>query len=840
MTQIVERLRRALVDRYEVERELGRGGMATIYLARDLKHARPVALKVLHPELAASLGTERFLREIRIVSRLTHPHILPVHDSGAADGLLYFVMPYVDGESLRAHLTRSGKLAPAEVIRIGREVASALDYAHRQGVVHRDVKPENVLLVDRQAVVADFGIARAVGQAAQAERLTEAGIAVGTPAYISPEQAGGEDSVDGRSDVYSLGCVLYEMLAGEPPFHGRTAREVIMKHFAAAPRPLRELEPEAPLALCAAINRAMAKNPDERFVSAGDFAAALGDEVPLAAAPSRSAIGILNFSNLSADPTVDWLGSGIAETLTADLKKVTRLRVLDRGKLMQALGARAGQPMSEQDVFELGRTVGAHWIVWGTFQKFGDRIRITPHYTDLASGEILAAEKIDGPIADIFALQDRVVIDLMRVIDVELSPDELIGIARPETVRLGAYEHYAKGRQLFNEFGRSAFDRAEEHFRQALEEDADYALAHAGLGSILAFRYIARARREDLDRAIVHLERAIALDPGLAEPHGWLSYAYMREHRSEEAVRAGHRATELAPDSSLAYYFAAIAHHVKGAVEHRVQSYHEAIPLYVRSIELEPEYQVAHMNLSLIYLNSGDYAASRALAAAAARIEESGTSKVIKFVGALTLRASIHRREGEREAAAQLLDRALLRYRASDHVYAENFTALSWCELGELAYSRQINDVALEHFGRAVAICDQFPEKLGIGYFLIRARLGLAKAMHELGMKRDEQSAYDAAMDLWTTRAGYVFSWVWLGTDADAWFDFASYHSAAGHRDDALTALREAIASGWGELPALRTDHGFRRLSSDLAVTDLCAPIRSAPALPLYPAALVG
>lgn len=834
MNQILERLRHALGGRYEVEGEIGRGGMATIYLARDLKHGRPVALKVLHSEFAASLGAARFLREIQIASRLTHPHILPVHDSGDADGLLYFVMPYVDGEALRARLCRDHRLPTIDVIRIAREVASALDYAHRHGVVHRDVKPENILLVDGQAVVADFGIARAVSREAHGDTLTEAGIAVGTPAYISPEQAASETDLDGRSDIYSLGCVLYEMLAGEPPFTGRTAREVIVKHWTVAPRPLRELAPDAPLGLCAAISRALAKSASERFATAAEFAAALGEDTAVVTRSIRNAIGIMNFTNLSGDATVDWLGSGIAETLTSDLKKLSRLRIIDPEKLVQTLGARAGSPMSDQDVYDLGRAVGARWMVWGTFQKAGDQIRITPHYTDTTGDDLRSAQKIDGPMDQIFALQDRVVVDLMRVIDIELSAKELEVIARPETVRLSAYEHYAKGRQLFNEFGRSAFDRAEEHFRQALAEDSDYALAHSGVGAILAFRYIARARREDLDEAIVHLERAISLDSDLAEPYGWLSYAYMREHRFTEAVRAGWRATELAPDSSLAAYFAGIAHHVAGAVEHRPEEYRDAIPFYVRSIELEPEYQVAHMNLGLIYLNDGQYEAARVLTAAAARIEESGTSKVIKFVGALTLRASVHRREGELDAAVRLLERALERYSASDHVYAENFTALSRCELGEIAHRRQASDLAVEHFSHAARLCEQFPQKLGIGYFLIRSRLGLAKAFHELGMRRDEEREYNAAAELWRTRTGYVFSWVWTGTDADAWFDFGSYHSAVGHRDAALLALTEAIDAGWRDVPGLRVDHGFRRLAGAPELDALCDTACARLALPAY------
>ncbi|MDH3571239.1 MAG: serine/threonine protein kinase, partial [Gemmatimonadota bacterium] len=234
MTDLLERLRTALADRYTIERELGKGGMATVYLAEDVKHHRPVALKVLRPELAAALGPERFLREIEIAANLHHPHILPLYDSGEAEGFLYYVMPYVEGESLRDRLEREKQLAIDDALQVAREVADALSYAHAHGVIHRDIKPENILLESGHAVVADFGIARAV-DAAGGARLTETGIAIGTPAYMSPEQAGGEKDLDGRSDLYSLGCVLYEMLAGQPPFTGPTVESLVHQHLSAEP-----------------------------------------------------------------------------------------------------------------------------------------------------------------------------------------------------------------------------------------------------------------------------------------------------------------------------------------------------------------------------------------------------------------------------------------------------------------------------------------------------------------------------------------------------------------------------------------------------------------------------
>jgi serine/threonine protein kinase len=274
MSEVLRRLTSALSGRYRIDREIGRGGMSTVFLAEDLKHHRQVAIKVLTPEVAAAVGSERFLREIETVARLTHPHILGLYDSGDAEGLLYYVMPYVEGESLRQRLTREKQLPVDDALRIAREVADALSHAHSHGVVHRDIKPENILLESGHAVVADFGIARAIA-AAGGEALTQTGIVVGTPAYMSPEQAAGGQSLDGRSDLYSLGCVLYEMLAGQPPFTGPTAESLAHQHLSVSPRPVTELRPAVPAGVTAALQRALAKTPADRFGSTPQFVDAM-------------------------------------------------------------------------------------------------------------------------------------------------------------------------------------------------------------------------------------------------------------------------------------------------------------------------------------------------------------------------------------------------------------------------------------------------------------------------------------------------------------------------------------------------------------------------------------
>ncbi|HSE66383.1 MAG TPA: serine/threonine-protein kinase, partial [Gemmatimonadales bacterium] len=342
-----DRLRAALAPEYQIERELGRGGMATVYLARERKHDRMVAIKVLRPEIASLLGAERFFREIRIAARLCHPHIVPLLASDLTDDTLYYVMPYVEGESLRAHLGREPQMSLEATVRIARQVASALSYSHAQGIVHRDIKPENILLTGGVAMVADFGIAMAVEQAGSS-RLTEPGLSVGTPRYMSPEQMGGP--IDGRSDLYSLGCVVYEMLTGEPPFSGRTPAAIMSRHALDPVPRIRTIRPGIPEAVERVLSRALAKIPADRFATADEFAAALEarDTVLLAPVVPEGSIAVLPFVDSSKDRDQAYLCEGIAEELLDALTRLGTIRVASRTSAF----ALSGQGL---DVCEIGR-----------------------------------------------------------------------------------------------------------------------------------------------------------------------------------------------------------------------------------------------------------------------------------------------------------------------------------------------------------------------------------------------------------------------------------------------------------------------------------------------------
>ncbi|HVM42182.1 MAG TPA: serine/threonine-protein kinase, partial [Gemmatimonadales bacterium] len=376
MTDVATRLASALADRYRVERELGTGGMATVYLAEDLKHHRYIALKTLRGDLTESMEAERFLLEIEIAAALTHPHILPLYDSGEADGLVYYVMPYVEGPTLRQRLTGEPRLPVGEALGIARQVVGALDYAHRRGLVHRDIKPENIMLYEDAALVTDFGIALAV-RSAHGGRLTESGIAIGTPVYMSPEQAVG-DPVDARSDLYSVGCVLYEMLVGAPPYTGVDTMAITAQKLVDPVPPIRPQRDEVPAELEAAVLKALACRADDRFATAAEMAEALEPPAGAAARARRTgggaeggpSIAVLPFANMNADADGEIFSDGIAEELTNALSRLDGLRVVARAS------AFAFKKRSE-DVREVGRQLGVATVLEGSVRRAANRVRIT-------------------------------------------------------------------------------------------------------------------------------------------------------------------------------------------------------------------------------------------------------------------------------------------------------------------------------------------------------------------------------------------------------------------------------------------------------------------------------
>ncbi len=669
MADLFTRLQAALADRYTIERELGRGGMATVYLAQDLKHHRKVAIKVLKPELAAALGPERFLQEIEIAAGLTHPHILPLYDSGEATGLLYYVMPYVEGETLRNRLDRAGQLPLAEAVQITREVADALSYAHSHDVVHRDIKPENILLEAGHAVVSDFGIARAI-TAAAGGKLTETGIAVGTPGYMSPEQAAARGRVDERSDIYSLGCVLYEMLAGEPPFTGPSAESIVRQHLAAAPPRVSAMRAAVPRAIEEAIVRALAKTPADRPATAAEFVEALAAPAPRVrdtgrrtsrlaagaglaatllamavglfvlsrphgtppvAARPRQSIAVLPFVNVSGAPQEEYLSDGISEELINALSKLPQLQVVARPSSFAFKG-------KNEDVRQIGQALHVATVLGGSVRRDANRLRVTAQLTDARNGYNLWSETYDRQMGDVFALEDEISRAIMRALQVHLVSGDSLTLSRRPTRDVEAYQLYLKGRYFYDKAGFGPIQQALAYFQQALAHDSNYALAYAGIADayqrLTASTYL--RPREGMPKARAAALKALALDPTLADAHASLGdQLCVYDWDASAAEREFRRAIELNPSLANAHYFYAnclVAHGrlAEALAEARraheldplnpdvatglpwalyvARRYDEAIAEQQKSLDLEPGSAHAHMLLALPLAGKGSYA----------------------------------------------------------------------------------------------------------------------------------------------------------------------------------------------------------------------------------------
>ncbi len=586
-----ELLAAALADRYRLERELGRGGMATVYLARDLRHDRPVALKVLRPELAASLGPERFLQEIRIAARLQHPHILPVHDSGEAAGAreaggrepgrLWYTMPYVEGESLRQRITREGQLPLDQTVRIVSQVLSALGYAHAHGVIHRDIKPENILLEGDEAVVADFGVARAITAAGE-DRLTETGLALGTPAYMSPEQAGGSRELDGRSDLYAVGCVVYEMLAGQPPFVGVTAQQLLARHAMDPVPPLRTVRAAVPDGVEQAVLRALSKVPADRFRTAAEFAQALAAPrdtavvskplrrgrrrtVALAAAAlglslagylwwpeprltlDPDLVAVVPFRVKGAVPALGYLREGMIDLVAARLTGGGGARASDPGSVMAAWRRAAGSEsddLPEREALGLARRLGAGQLLLGGIVGTTDHLTLNASLLPVAGGRPRAEAKVEGVADSLPQLVDRLIAQLVS--EEAGAPRGLAGLVnRP----LPALRLYLEAQAAYR---RADYPDAVARLGQALDLDSTFAIAGLRLASAAGWTATPGAGRRGLERAWGSRGRLSPPDQALLLAEVGPDYPAVSPLTKHLAW--WERAVDLAPDQAERWY----------------------------------------------------------------------------------------------------------------------------------------------------------------------------------------------------------------------------------------------------------------------------------------------
>ncbi len=594
MTDGIDRLRSALADRYTIERELGAGGMATVYLAQDLRHERKVAVKVLRPELAATLGPERFLEEVRIAANLTHPHILPLYDSGEADGFLFYVMPYIEGESLRDRLKREVELPVPEAAQIIREVVDALAHAHGQGVVHRDIKPDNVMLSGRHALVTDFGVAKAISASAGGEQMTTPGVAVGTPAYMAPEQAAASPTIDHRADIYAVGAMAYELLAGMPPFTGASAQAVLAAHMTEVPVPVTKHRETVPPDLERLVLRCLEKKPADRFQTAeamlpyletfgtsggvtptqmtpargvrsrarwplaigvigavalgSAFAIWGGGEDSASVAGSDARVAIVPFTNRTGDPEADRWGEMAAEWSTRAVAR-TEVDVVPSSLVRQAL--RALDTSAEVSGAELVNRTDADHIVSGSYALVGDRVRFDIEITNAETGELLAAlEPIDGSADSIDAVVGIVAERVAAAAVARLSSQQISVIFNPAIMslppNLDAYRAFSAAAQAFCE---QDYEAAIRHGETALELAPDYIpvyglviSAHSNIGRFNARRDSLIAAHRRLTPRMTDYERA--------------RYDWQSADRAIERYRAGEAVFHLS--SGISWYHLAL------------------------------------------------------------------------------------------------------------------------------------------------------------------------------------------------------------------------------------------------------------------------------------------
>jgi TolB-like protein/Flp pilus assembly protein TadD len=654
---LLDRLKSDLAGRYAIEKELAVGGMATVFAADDLRHERSVAIKVMRPELAAALGAERFLREIRIAANLTHPRILPLHDSGEAGGSLFYVMPRVMGETLQQKLEREKQLSLDEALRIARQVADALSYAHGQGVIHRDIKPANILIDAGHAVVADFGLARAVTVSGTRD-LTEVGVVMGTPSYMSPEQAGGDDELDGRSDIYSLGCVLYEMLAGNPPFVGPSSESVVIQHVGADPPSISTVRANVPPEVAALLHRALQKIPADRMATARQFAEGLETAsahlrvsgpiaetrpvkpvgtrkstadwpvkplwlgVAIAAVlgmifmlstggPSNPAadgitrMSVIPFENLGAADR-EYFAAGIADEITARLAGVEGLSVIARQSATEYTA-------SSKSPQQIGNELGVDYLLMSTisWEDGGDgssRVRVRPQLVRTEDGSSVWGAVYDEDLTGVFEVQTNIAEQVVEALGVALLEPARAALAAEPTSNLDAYDYYLRGHEYFRRPVSEANLRvAADLYGQALGLDPDFAEAAARLSIVhsLTYWYYYDRSQERLDAARQAAELALSVAPGLVDGHlamgelhyrGYLDYAAaMRELDIVRATRPD--------DSDLLINI--------GGVERRRGNWLEAATVLGRASDLDIRRASNAVQAGLTHVYLRDYAEAR-------------------------------------------------------------------------------------------------------------------------------------------------------------------------------------------------------------------------------------
>ena len=770
MDPLLTRLRRAVGDEYTIEHELGRGGMAVVFLGRDRRLERRVALKVFEREGQPAQATERFLREIRIAAQLQHPNILPVFASSEGEGLVYYIMPYVAGATLRERLERERRLPVMDAVRIARDVALALEHAHGVGIVHRDIKPDNIMLVSGAAVVADFGIARAREQGG--ERLTDDGLAIGTPNYMSPEQATASPQVDGRADIYALGCVLYEMLVGQPPFSGPTAQAVMARHTADPAPPLHTVR-DVPHALETVVFRALAKAPAERWQTGRAFAEGLEEAVPLRRSAEvasgrrkwlrigAGAVGAIALATLAwfvinrsgsanvggtetvksvavlpftavGDTERGILADGVTEGVITGLVHVEGLGVLSSSRVL----AYRDRPI---DPREAGRELGVSTVVSGGVQVAGNGFRVTAQLTNVADGLVLWREQFDGELLvrgqlqDVFSIQDAITERIVEALRPRLGTTMQVALARGVRTRDPlAYDLYLEARRLTARVEQGNLDSAVALLKQAIRRDSMYADAWAALADAYSFMAdwgsmppseLAPAIRRAVDRAIALDEqngKAFAM-------RGYLRVVY--DWDFDGAQRDLRRAVELAPASANLTVDYAWFLELTGRRD-------SAVAQMRRAVAIEPTNSFVLQNLALRLYHAGEVESTIKTCRQAIDIDST-------FSPAYWLLANAYLDTGKRDQA----DSAHARWRRYSSEYYPMTLALS-----SVYYRRAGNrDAAEATLERLLALRKRryvSPTAIGVARLAVGDRAGALSGL-EAGARNNDLELVFVLIDLY-------------------------------------------------------------------------------------------
>ena len=583
-----DQLQQALGGAYVIERELGGGGMSRVFLAEETALGRMVVVKVLSPERAAELSMDRFAREIRFAASLQQANIVPVLSAGAAGGLPYFTMPFVNGLSLRQHLVHGEPLPISETTSILRDIARALAYAHEHGIVHRDIKPENVLLSGEAAVVTDFGIAKALGDALGQPAfatLTQVGTSIGTPAYMAPEQAAADPAIDHRADLYSFGCVAYELLTGASPFHGLPAITMLAKHLTERPAGITATRHVCPPAIEQMVMQCLEKDPARRPQSAREILQALDGVTTPSAVPTPSrrrtrsivtalaavtvigigvlawrqraasvmagprSLGVLPFANIGGDSAQEYLAEGMSDELTTALGKVQGMQVAARTMARRYRGRR------DVDAREAGHTLGVEYILQGSVRRAGNTLRVSAQLASVNDGRELWADTYDRPSTDVFAVQDEITRAIMAALQQRLTPraSKALTQSAQGTANADAYDLYLRGRYLLQRRGPGIM-QAIDRFQRAIELDSTFGRAYAGLSEALEYTpYFGSTPAPDLRNRVTQLaQKALSLDSTLAEPHVALALVHMHAWEWDQSAEEFRRGIAADPNDVAA------------------------------------------------------------------------------------------------------------------------------------------------------------------------------------------------------------------------------------------------------------------------------------------------